>query len=85
MNEPLSAAELEYAREFGTYERDTFPRLLATVEAKDAAIADLLDGISVALMDVQAAANRMMDVDQGLVAAISNLERAMAKAQEGQS
>ena len=77
MNEPLSAAELEKACEFGTYERDTFPRLLATVEAKDAVIADLLDGISVALMDVQAAANRMLTVDQGLVAAIYNLELAL--------
>ncbi len=70
MSEPLSAEELEEAREFGTYERDTFPRLLATVEAKAAAIEDLLDGISVA---------RMPDVDQGLVAAIYNLERAMEK------
>lgn len=41
MSEPLSAEELEEAREFGTYERDTFLRLLATVEAKDAAIARL--------------------------------------------
>ena len=79
MSEPLSAEELEEAREFGTYERDTFPRLLATVEAKAAAIEDLLDGISVALADLRAAANRMPDVDQGLVAAIYNLERAMEK------
>ena len=41
--------------------------------------ADLLDGISVALADLRAAANRMPNVDQGLVAAIYNLERAMEK------